>query len=81
MSHYIALTNEAGHVVMTPLWKLPQLVAAEVETKKEVIAQVKAQQAAAEEAQRQAEDAQRQAAIAETAGLDSPFDLTQDTGF
>lgn len=72
----ITITDAAGHPIICPLWKLPQLVAADIEKKRAAMQAAKDEEeriaaaAVAEEAARQAEE---QRAVD---GLNAPFDLS-----
>ena len=77
---FIELKNESGHVVMLPLWKLPQYVAKAVDEKRGDITKIKADQEAAEAAQKAAEEAKRQEEIHLADALNVPFDLATDPG-
>ena len=81
MKHFVELKNEAGHVMICPLWKLPQLVAAEIETKKADIEAVKAQEAEKARIEAEMEQARQNAALAEAAAVNAPMDLSADPGF
>jgi hypothetical protein len=74
--HFIDLKNESGHVVVCPLWKLPQLVADEVEIKKAALSAA-AVEKERKEAQEKADAEARAANDARDAdALARPFDLS-----
>ena len=75
--HFVELKNESGHVVMTPLWKLPQLVADEVEIKKAHLAEAAAERERKEVEEKAAEQAKAEAQARDADALARPFDLSQ----
>lgn len=77
--HFIELKNESGHIVMTPLWKLPQLVADEVEIKKAHLAAAEAERQRIEAEEKAAAEAKAAADAKDAEALVRPFDLSQPT--
>lgn len=79
--YYFDVVDERGHRHHLPLWKFPQIVAQEIEHKKDEIEQLKKQMQAEEDAKVAAAQAAQQQQLAEVRALNAPFDLTQPVEF
>jgi hypothetical protein len=75
--YYFDVVDERGHRHHLPLWKLPQLIAKEIEHKKGEIIEIQKAQQAAEQAKIDAAKAAQAEQLAEFDALQHPMDITQ----